>query len=45
MSVEALGLVNIVPVVVVTFVNTPVEGVVAPIVVESIVLFVITNPD
>jgi hypothetical protein len=45
MSVDVVGLVNIVPVVVVILVKTPVEGVVAPIVVEFIVLFVMFSPD
>ena len=45
MSVSLAGVVYIVPVVVVMFVKTPVEGVVAPIVVEFIVLFVMFSPD
>jgi hypothetical protein len=45
MSVGPLAAVVIVPVVVAMFVNTPVDGVVAPIVVLFIVLFVILRPD
>ena len=45
MSLAPEGWVVIVPVVVAILVKTPVEGVVAPIVVESIVLFVMFNPD
>ena len=45
MSVAAEGVVEIVPVVVAMLVNTPVDGVIAPIVVLLIVLFVMFNPD
>ena len=45
MSLAPDGCVEIVPVVVAMLVNTPDEGEVAPIVVLSIVLLVIVNPD
>ena len=44
MSVLPVGAVVICPVVVRTLVKTPVDGVVAPIVVLSIVLLVMCNP-
>jgi hypothetical protein len=44
-SSDPVGVLEIVPVVVVMFVNVPVEGEMPPITLLLIVLFVIVNPD